>query len=115
VCQVIIEHGVIGVDVIVLHTEIEKFLIGLLFFCRIGEGGVKSVLKFCPEDFIILLKVLRGQEFGFQFILLFLCPVVNLGALYEREGEDDSLIRDGGRFLVWVEIDIVAKLMEEHF
>jgi hypothetical protein len=75
-----VEHGVIGVNVIVLHMKIKEFLISLLFFGSVSKGSAESIFKLSPKDLVILLEISGGQEFGFEFIFLFLGPVIDLGA-----------------------------------
>jgi hypothetical protein len=56
----VIEHGIVGVNVIVLHAKVKELLIGLLFFGSVGEGGSESISKFGPEDFVVLLEIAGG-------------------------------------------------------
>ena len=74
----VVKLGIVGVNVVSYHAQVQQFLIGLLFLSHVCEGGSESVLKFHPESFFGLGKVLWWEKFSFEGILLFFCPIVDL-------------------------------------
>ena len=77
-------------------------MVGLLFLGSIGEGDLESVFKFGSEDLIYLGYVAWWEELGFQVILLFFCPVINLWSSNEQDGKDDMSVGDGHGFLIGI-------------
>jgi hypothetical protein len=61
----VIEFGVVSVDVIPYHAQLKQFLVGLLLFGYVYEGGLEAIFEFCPEDFVSLCKIVGGVQLGF--------------------------------------------------
>ena len=89
-----VESGIVSVDVISRHSQIEKLLIGLLLLRCVSKGSAESGLKFGPKDLVCLCNISGGEEFSFQLVLLFFCPIINLWSSNERDGQDDSSVRN---------------------
>ena len=73
-----VEARVVSVYVISYHSQVEKFLVGLLFFCRVSKGSVEPGLELSPQGLVCLCDISGGQEFSFQLVLLFFRPIVDL-------------------------------------